>query len=170
MSQLRIVKESLKNLGKQAKKRLGQHFLIDRSFLRTISTAAELCFDDTVIEVGSGLGVLTEELLNRTGHVIAVEADGVLAQNLSRLTGLTVINDDILKTTPDELLDKTVTSYKVVANLPYNIASQVLRHFLEASIQPTIMVVMIQREVAQNIVAKPPDMNLIAVSVHPHPP
>jgi len=169
VSQLSRVKETLKNMDRRAKKGLGQHFLVDSSYLKTISAKAELSKNDTVIEVGPGLGVLTEALLEEAGRVIAVEVDtaltNALAQTLSTSSNLTMVNADILKTTPEQLLGVGVTSYKVVANLPYNIASPVLRRFLESSLKPSLIVVMVQREVAKNMLAQPPDMNLLAIGV-----
>jgi 16S rRNA (adenine1518-N6/adenine1519-N6)-dimethyltransferase len=169
VSQLSKVKETLKNMDRRAKKGLGQHFLIDSSYLKTISAKAELSKEDTVIEVGPGLGVLTEVLLEETGRVIAVEVDTAMAsalvQALSKSSNLTMVNADILKTTPEHLLGAGVTSYKLVANLPYNIASPVLRCFLESPLKPSLIVVMVQREVANNMLAKPPDMNLLAIGV-----
>ena len=169
VSQLSKVKETLKNMDRRARKGLGQHFLVDSSYLKTISAKAELSKEDTVIEVGPGLGVLTEVLLEEAGHVIAVEVDAALTNALTRALSespnLILVNADILKTTPEQLLDAGVTSYKVVANLPYNIASPVLRRFLEARFKPSLIVVMVQREVAKNMMAKAPDMNLLAIGV-----
>jgi 16S rRNA (adenine1518-N6/adenine1519-N6)-dimethyltransferase len=169
VSQLSKVKETLKNMDRRARKGLGQHFLVDSSYLKTISAKAELSKGDTVIEVGPGLGVLTEVLLEEAGHVIAVEVDAALTNALTRALSespnLILVNADILKTTPEQLLDAGVTSYKVVANLPYNIASPVLRRFLEARFKPSLIVVMVQREVAKNMMAKAPDMNLLAIGV-----
>jgi 16S rRNA (adenine1518-N6/adenine1519-N6)-dimethyltransferase len=169
VSQLSKIKETLKNMDRRAKKGLGQHFLVDSSYLETISAKAELSKEDIVIEVGPGLGVLTEVLLEEVGSVIAVEVDtaltNALAQALSKSSNLTMVNADILKTTPEQLLGAGVTSYKVVANLPYNIASPVLRRFLESQLKPSLIVVMVQREVAKNMLAKPPDMNLLAIGV-----
>ena len=169
VSQLSKVKETLKNMDRRARKGLGQHFLVDSSSLKTISAKAELSKGDTVIEVGPGLGVLTEVLLEEAGHVIAVEVDAALTNALTRALSespnLILVNADILKTTPEQLLDAGVTSYKVVANLPYNIASPVLRRFLEARFKPSLIVVMVQREVAKNMMAKAPDMNLLAIGV-----
>ncbi|MBT3363692.1 MAG: ribosomal RNA small subunit methyltransferase A [Chloroflexi bacterium] len=165
VSQLKQVKELLRNMDRRAKKALGQHFLVDSSYLDTMLAAAGICSDDTVIEVGPGLGVLTQELLKNAGRVIAVELDNQLAENMSKTPGLEVVNADILNTTPEQLLGDGVSSYKVVANLPYNIAAQVLRRFLESEFQPSKIVVMIQKEVAKNMMAEPPDMNLLAVGI-----
>ena len=161
-------KDLLHQFGLRPKKRLGQHFLVDEGVLQRIILAAELTATDTVIEVGPGLGVLTIELAKRAGRVIAVEADARLAtalkQFIAPFPNVSIINSDILQTDPALLLASN-ESYKVVANLPYYITSPTLRHFLEASHQPQSMVVMVQKEVGEAIVAQPGGMSLLAVSV-----
>ncbi|MBM4446725.1 MAG: ribosomal RNA small subunit methyltransferase A [Chloroflexi bacterium] len=162
------VKGLLRQSGLKAKKSLGQHFLVDTSILQIIVEAAELSPDDTVIEIGPGLGILTVELARHAGDVIAVELDTKLASLLKRrlvsLANLNVINADILKVSPSQLLEKKST-YKVVANLPYYITSPVLRYFAEASPKPSLMVMMVQKEVGEAIVAGPGKMSLLAVSL-----
>ena len=152
----------------RARKGLGQNFLIDGGILKKLAAAAELTPSDTVIEVGPGLGVLTETLVEQAGKVIAIELDARLADILkARLKDqikLTVIQDDILNINPAAILGKQ-TEYKVVANLPYYITSAVIRHFLEAPVKPTTMVIMVQKEVAQQITAQPGEMSLLSVSV-----
>jgi len=161
-------KSQLHRLGARAKKGLGQHFLIDRSVLDRIISAAELVSSDTVIEIGPGLGILTEELLKKAGKVIAIEVDSKLASSLekklSKSPRLTVLNADVLQLDPRELLESQ-RNYKVVANLPYYIAAPILRHFLEASLKPSLMVVMVQKEVGQSIAAAPGDMSILGISV-----
>ncbi|MFC2049885.1 16S rRNA (adenine(1518)-N(6)/adenine(1519)-N(6))-dimethyltransferase RsmA [Chloroflexota bacterium] len=162
------VKRLLRQSGLKARKSLGQHFLADASVLQTIVEAAELSSADTVIEVGPGLGILTAELIKRAGSVIAVELDTKLASLLGRRlaspANLRVINADVLEVSPSELLEGT-SHYKVVANLPYYITSPVLRYFVEASPKPSLMVVMVQKEVGEAIVAEPGKMSLLAVSL-----
>ena len=162
------VKRLLRQSGLRARKSLGQHFLADASVLQTIVEAAELSPADTVIEVGPGLGILTAELVKRAGNVVAVELDAKLASLLKRRlaspANLRVINADVLKVSPSELLEGT-SHYKVVANLPYYITSPVLRYFVEASPKPSLMVVMVQKEVGEAIVAGPGKMSLLAVSL-----
>jgi len=162
-------KSQLHRLGTRAKKGLGQHFLVDRGVLEKIISAAELETSDTVIEVGPGLGVLTEELLKKAANVIAIEADSKLASSLqktfSKAPQLTVLNADVLEIDPGEIFAKKRQSYKIVANLPYYIAAPILRHFLEASLKPTLMVVMVQKEVGQRIVAGPGEMSILGISV-----
>jgi len=158
----------LRQFDLRARKRLGQHFLIDGEVLQLIASAAELTPDDVVVEIGPGLGILTRELAQRAGWVIAIELDNKLAallkQTLASFNNITIINDDVLKIKPEDLLQKPA-GYKVVANLPYYITAPVLRHFLEASAKPQTMIVMVQKEVAQVIVAEAGDMSLLSVSV-----
>ncbi len=159
----------LRRLDLKARKRLGQHFLVDRRVLEKVVSAAELTTDDTVIEVGPGLGVLTRELAQWAGRVIAVEKDdrlaAMLAQELAAFNNVKIINEDILKIEPIDLLSGREVKYKVVANLPYYITSAVLRHFLEAEPKPELMVVMLQKEVADTIVAADGRMGLLSISV-----
>ncbi|MBC8274135.1 MAG: ribosomal RNA small subunit methyltransferase A [Chloroflexi bacterium] len=158
----------LRQSGIRPKKRLGQHFLVDEAILDTIVVAAELSPEDIVIEIGPGLGVLTAELARGAGKVIAVELDTKLAlllkRRLASLANVDVINADILKVSPSQLLE-TKSDYKVVANLPYYITSPILRRFVEASLKPSLMVVMVQKEVGNAIVAGPGEMSLLAVSL-----
>lgn len=155
----------------RARKGLGQHFLVDEAVLDLIISTAQLTPDDVVIEVGPGLGVLTRELVRQAGWVVAVELDNKLAdllkQTLATFENLTIVNEDVLEVDPAILLQNSGLSsrYKVVANLPYYIASPVLRHFLETEVKPQLMVVMVQKEVAEEIVAKHGRMSLLSVGV-----
>jgi len=155
----------LRQFDLRARKGLGQHFLIDGEVLQRITAAAELAPADVIVEVGPGLGILTRELAQKAARVIAIELDNKLAaalkQTLAPFNNVTIINDDVLKLEPAAL----VTDYKVVANLPYYITSPVLRHFLEASAKPRLMILMVQKEVAEAIVASPGEMSLLSVSV-----
>jgi len=160
-------KRRLRQAGLRARKGLGQHFLVDEAVLGIITSAAKVSPDDIIVEVGPGLGILTEALAQRAGGVIAVELDDNLAvllkKTLASFKNVTVINDDVLNIEPGDLLKGRL--YKVVANLPYYITSPVLRHFLDTTAKPEMMVVMVQREVAEAIAAKPGDMSLLSVSV-----
>ncbi|MEO5952219.1 MAG: 16S rRNA (adenine(1518)-N(6)/adenine(1519)-N(6))-dimethyltransferase RsmA [Chloroflexia bacterium] len=155
----------------RTKKRLGQHFLRDRSVPPRIAEAAKLQPDDLVIEVGPGLGVLTEELANRLdpecGKLIAVELDDDLLPTLKERFAdrphVTFVQADVLDMSPMDLSDGE--PYKVVANLPYYITSAILRHFLDAEHKPLSLTVMVQREVADRMTAQPPDMSILAVAV-----
>jgi 16S rRNA (adenine1518-N6/adenine1519-N6)-dimethyltransferase len=160
----------LRQSGLHARKGLGQNFLIDEDVLNQIISTAGLSAEDLVIEVGPGLGVLTEELAKYAGRVVAIELDDNLAallkERLSGLKNVVVINRDILKTDLTALLsDYKTTKYKVVANLPYYITSPVLRHFLESDCKPESMIVMVQKEVAEEIAAKPGKMSLLSIGV-----
>ncbi len=159
----------LRQFDLRARKGLGQHFLIDGEVLKLITSAAELTPTDVVVEVGPGLGILTRELAQKAHRVIAIELDNKLAaaleQTLAPLNNVTIINDDVLKIEPENLITEPASGYKLVANLPYYITSPVLRHFLEAQAKPKVMIVMVQKEVAEAIVAKPGKMSLLSVSV-----
>ncbi len=167
-SLLAETKQLLRRFNLRARKRLGQRFLIDGDVLQRILSAAELTADDIVLEVGPGLGILTRELAQRARRVIAIELDDKLAnflkQELVSFPNVMIINEDILKIEPAILLTEP-ERYKVVANLPYYITSPVLRHFLEATLKPNLMVVMVQKEVAEAIVAGPGKRSLLSISV-----
>lgn len=148
----------------------GQNFLINEKIYDDIVAAADLRPDDTVLEVGPGLGFLTAKLAKRVKKVIAVELDDQLANYLQMgvdsqdLDNVQIINEDVLRFN----LDNHITpaeSYKIVANLPYNITSIFLRQILSARHKPLSLVLMLQKEVAERIVATPPDMSILAVSV-----
>ena len=167
-------KKLLRRFGLRARKGLGQHFLIDEEVLGLILATAQLKPDDIAVEVGPGLGVLTREVAKQAGWVVAIELDdrlaGILRQTLSSFKNVTIINEDVLNVEPTALLsevefEKASESYKVVANLPYYITSPVLRHFLEAQVKPQLMVVMVQKEVAEEIVAKHGRMSLLSIGV-----
>jgi 16S rRNA (adenine1518-N6/adenine1519-N6)-dimethyltransferase len=164
-------KRLLRQFGLRARKGLGQHFLVDGEVLQVITSAADLTPADLIVEVGPGLGILTRELARQVGWVIAIELDNKLAallrQTLASFKNVTIINDDVLKIEPGDLLkeQKAGFLYKVVANLPYYITSPVLRHFLEAPAKPQMMIVMVQKEVAEAIAAEPGGMSLLSVSV-----
>ena len=170
-SLLTQTKSLLRHFDLRARKGLGQHFLIDGEVLKLITAAAGLTPNDVIIEVGPGLGILTRELAQKAGLVIAIELDNklatVLKQTLASFNNVTIINDDVLRLKPGDLIkeQKAPYSYKVVANLPYYITAPVLRHFLEASAKPQMMIVMVQREVGEAITAKPGAMSLLSVSV-----
>ena len=169
----------LRRFDLRARKGLGQHFLIDEEMLKLITSAAELAPTDVIMEIGPGLGVLTRELAKQAGWVVTIELDNKLAailkQTLASFNNVTIINGDILSIDPAVLLQEQKAkfppaisspfSYKVVANLPYYITSLVLRHLLEASVKPKTMVVMVQKEVAEAIVAEPGQMSLLSISV-----
>ncbi|MCJ7548072.1 MAG: 16S rRNA (adenine(1518)-N(6)/adenine(1519)-N(6))-dimethyltransferase RsmA [Anaerolineae bacterium] len=165
------------------RKSLGQNFLVHPSAPDRIAECARLSPDDTVLEVGAGLGTLTAALASRAGRVVAVETDAhlvdVLQAELGNVERIDIVHGDILELDPSQLLGVVPSGsdahpalwgprlphYRVVANLPYYITNAVVRHLLEASVRPMQMVVTVQLEVAQRMVAGPGDMSLLAVSV-----
>lgn len=159
--------EVLRRHGLHLKKGLGQNFLADPVHLARIVDAAELDATDVALEIGPGVGTLTARLAQRAGRVVAVELDGallpVLSETLAGYSNVTVVQGDILALDPAALVDGQ--PYKVAANLPYYITSAAIRHLLTAARAPDLVVLTVQREVAQRIVARPPDMSLLAVSV-----
>ena len=166
------LRRSLLDLGLRPRKSLGQHFLVDVNVLQSVIEASALSLQDIVVEIGPGLGVLTKEIAQRVQQVVAVEADGKLASALREILApfpnASVVHADILQTDPAILLrgeGEYPPVYKVVADLPYYITSAVLRHFLESSVKPCCMVVMVQKEVGEAIVAESGSMSLLAVSV-----
>lgn len=163
----------------RARKGLGQHFLVNSGVLKNIIRAAELSSGDVVLEVGPGLGVLTRELVEQAGYVIAVELDArmveMLRETLSAYHNYSLVSQDILEVEPRDLMEQekekfplSVTNplkYKLVANLPYYITQPIIRHFCEAKLKPQVMVITVQKEVAKNIVAQPGDLSILAISV-----
>ena len=160
-------REVLRRYGLRPRKGLGQNFLVDRSALERIVAAAELTSQDTLVEVGPGVGQLTQLLADAAGRVVAVELDAqmvqVLRQELAGRSNVEVVEGDILEVDVGALAGGR--PYKVVANLPYYITSAALRHLLEAQPPPTLLVVTVQQEVAERITAQPGAMSLLAVSV-----
>jgi 16S rRNA (adenine1518-N6/adenine1519-N6)-dimethyltransferase len=217
-----FLKRNIKNLGEEDKsssllfaaarvlekhkirpsKGLGQNFLIDKEVVKKFIESAELKPNDVVLEIGPGLGVLTQELAKKAGRVIAVEKDPSMVKVLKELLGsratakeeeedlsssptraaakgkeenlfsspcwnvrnVRIVKDDILKINPKYYIIPN-TKYKIVANLPFYLTVPVIRKFLESNYQPREMILIVQKEVGQRICAKPPDMNLLAVSV-----
>jgi len=143
----------------KAKKSLGQNFLKDRKVLMKIVEAAELDRDDYVVEVGPGKGVLTRELIEYAGRVTAIELDDRLIPQLREIEDLDLIHGNALDFIPPG------GDYKVVANIPYYITSPLISHFLESANQPSKMVLLVQKEVAEKICAEPGDMNVLAIHV-----
>lgn len=172
------VHEILRRFNLRPRKGLGQNFLVDEVHLARIVAAAELSPEDIVLEIGPGLGTLTTRLAREAGRVIAVELDErmlpILQEVLAEHENVRVIHGDILALDPAELIEQETAftpsasepmSYKVVANLPYYIASAAIRHLLEARVPPSLIVLTVQKEVAQRMAALPPRMSILAVSV-----
>jgi 16S rRNA (adenine1518-N6/adenine1519-N6)-dimethyltransferase len=151
----------------RANKALGQHLLVSRSALRAVVEAAELTSDDAVLEVGAGHGALTVELARRARRVVAVELDRAILPVLRETTApfphVEIVERNLLEVEPEDLFG--LESYKLVANLPYYITAATLRHFLEARNAPRLIVVMVQREVAERMTARAGEMSLLSLSV-----
>jgi 16S rRNA (adenine1518-N6/adenine1519-N6)-dimethyltransferase len=168
------LRDLLRDLAVRPTRGKGQNFLTDRATVGRIADAARLEPGDVVVEVGPGLGILTHELLARVGpegRVVAVELDRRLAaylrEEFAAAPALRLIEGDVLRQTPGELLAGLPDDvpYAVVANLPYSITSAVLRHFLDVPRRPATLTVMVQREVAERIAARPPEMSVLSVAV-----
>lgn len=145
------------------KKSLGQHWLRERSVLEHIADCGDISENDTVLEIGPGLGTLTSELLRRAERVVAVEFDPDLARKLpAQFPGknLEVINEDILSFD----LATLPVGYKVVANVPYYITSKIVQALMTSSNKPSVAVLLVQKEVAERLAAEPGDMSILAVS------
>ncbi len=147
----------------QTKKSLGQHWLEDPASLNSMADAADIARGDQVLEVGPGTGTLTEVLLARGAHVTAVELDESMATELSKKFA---DNDFSLKTGSILKFDlgEMPPDYKVVANIPYYLTSNLIRVLSEASNPPSKVVLLVQKEVAQRVSAGPGDMSLLSVS------
>lgn len=150
-------------------KAFGQNFLVDRSVLRRIVEAADIQPDDQILEVGAGTGVLTRELAKqaREGRVVAVEIErdmlALLEETTAGYPNVERVAQNLLQIDPARVFG--TRPYKLVANLPYYITAPTFRHFLESANPPRLLVVMVQYEVAQRIVATPGDLSLLGVSI-----
>ena len=153
----------MEKYGIHAKKGFGQNFLTDLNVLKNIVSAAEITRDDNVIEIGPGIGALTEQLAQAAGEVLALEIDQdlipVLAEVLAPYDNVTVLNQDVLQANLPELIKQQFTDpsrpIKVVANLPYYITSPILMNLLAAPVDWAAICVMMQKEVAQRLTAQP---------------
>ena len=156
-------------------KQLGQNFLSNAGIVAKIIQEANLQKDDVVLEVGPGKGILTKEIAKQVKKVIAIEKDirliEPLKEELKDCENVIVVHGDILNfqfsisNFQSISNDPIFKEYKVVANLPFYLANHLIRKFLELEVQPKQMTLIIQKEVAKRIVAKPPKTNLLAISV-----
>ena len=162
-----IKNNSNRSRSKAPKRKLGQNFLVDKRFLSKIISASEISPLDTILEIGAGKGILTRELARSARQVVAVEIDPWLVSDLnSRFASsdnINIIEGDARYIDYDELLS-SIDRYKLVANLPYYAASPILRKFLESEKKPSLIVVMVQKEVAENMTATPGNMSLLSVA------
>jgi 16S rRNA (adenine1518-N6/adenine1519-N6)-dimethyltransferase len=182
LTDIKNLKEFLLQNSMRPLKKWGQNFLIDKNILEKIIHAGNLSKKDIVVEVGPGFGALTVALAKKVKKVIAIEKDPKIIPLLEEITkscgNVKIINEDILSSQiQKELSGNFFTKifhssflnkekkYKVIANVPYYITSPIIRKFLEEEVKPSLLVLTIQKEVAERIVSKPPNMNLLAVSV-----
>lgn len=152
-SKLQSIKDQLKKLNIWPNKRLGQNFLVSEKILKNIVGEANLSSQDIILEVGPGLGILTDELKFKVKQVVAIEKDRKLAGYLLKKyknTNVKIVNADVLEYD----LSRFEGSYKIVANLPYQISSVFINKIITSKNQPTMMMLMLQKEVAQRIAAK----------------
>jgi 16S rRNA (adenine1518-N6/adenine1519-N6)-dimethyltransferase len=167
LSRREVVEALLRRYRLRPDKRLGQNFLIDAGALARVIEAAELDGDDVVLEVGAGLGTLTQVLARRARRVVAVEYDRrlepILREVFAGAAGVEIVIGDILRLDLGRLLGDE--RYQVVANIPYQITSHLIRRLLEAESPPQRIVLTVQREVAERILAQPGEMNLLALGV-----
>jgi len=172
LTSVKTIKNLCEKYGIQPSKRLGQSFLINKNILDKIIQEGELSNKDMVLEIGPGFGVLTARLLEKVRKVVAIEKDKRLFEFLNKEIKnkeLKIINDDVLKIRIKEYRLRNM-EYKIISNLPYQITSPVLWKFLhnvetprwDVS-KPELMVLMIQKEVAERIVSKPGKMSILSV-------
>ncbi len=154
----------------KAKKALGQNFLKSVLALQQIIKAGEITKNDTILEIGPGKGVLTEKLLENAGKVIAIEKDNDLFEFLQVKFNKEIVKNRLILVKDDILEFNTPKSskpfeYKVIANIPYNITGAILKKFLTETVQPSLMVLLVQREVAQRVVARDKKESILSISV-----
>lgn len=154
----------MKKYGITANKKLGQNFLIDENVVQSIVNSAEISKQDLVIEIGPGLGTLTNELLQKAGKVIAIELDERMLQILKdrffMYDSFEIINEDVLKVDLEKLIcenkqNSEIKQVKIVANLPYYITTPIIMKLLEEKLDIESITVMIQKEVADRLTAIP---------------
>lgn len=153
-----------------AKKHLGQHFLKSERVVRDAIDAAKISPTDTVLEIGPGTGVLTRGLLERAGQVVAVEKDPDMVEHLTNTFAQEIATKKIILVNEDALdfhiSPSLVNSdYKLVANIPYYITGAIVEKFLTAPLQPSCMVLLVQKEVAQRIIAQNGKESILSISV-----
>ena len=152
----------------RAKRSLGQNFLVDPNLQRMIVDAIDPSAEDEVLEIGPGRGALTDHLVGRVARLVLVELDTVLADSLRRRyaedTSVQVVQADVLDVTLDRVTSDPST-LKVIGNIPYNITTPIIFHLLERRPRPALIVLMVQREVADRILASPGGKTFGALAV-----
>ena len=165
------IREILDKYGFEFSKALGQNFLIDGNILKNISKAGEITKEDLILEIGPGIGTLTEELALNAKKVVAVELDKnllpILGETLKAYDNIEVVHGDILKLDLKELIDNKLEGgpIKVVANLPYYITTPIIGKLLEEDFNIHSIIIMVQKEVADRIVATPNSKDYGALSL-----
>jgi 16S rRNA (adenine1518-N6/adenine1519-N6)-dimethyltransferase len=167
LTNISVLRHLLSRHHMRPNKSFGQNFLVSRAVLQQMVETADLEASDQVLEVGAGTGVLTRELARKARRVVAVEMEenmlALLAKTTSDFSNIELVARNLLYLNPEEVFGRA--RYKLVANLPYYITAPTFRHFLESANPPGLLVVMVQYEVAQRIVAEPGDLSLLGVSV-----
>jgi 16S rRNA (adenine1518-N6/adenine1519-N6)-dimethyltransferase len=155
-----VIKHLLGQHQIQLKKSLGQNFLADENILELIAAHAQLASKDIVIEIGAGMGTLTQKIAREAKHIIAIEIDSrlmpLLRSNLSECTNVTIINQDFLEVNFSELVQSAQAErVKIVGNLPYNVTTPILERLIEHRVLIESACLMVQREVADKLAARP---------------
>jgi 16S rRNA (adenine1518-N6/adenine1519-N6)-dimethyltransferase len=145
------------------KKQFGQNFLTSREYAKKLVEAADINEEDVVVEVGAGAGMVTQYLAPKAKKIFAIEIDKrfvrMLKMRFADDENVEIVNRDILKIKNEKL---RINNYKVVGSLPYNISKKVIKKFLEAETQPSSIIVIIQKEVVQDYVARPPKATFLS--------
>lgn len=161
------IRDALRRFNVRPRKSLGQNFLFDPAILERIVQAADVAPSDAVLEIGPGAGSLTRRLARAAARVVAVEIDNrllpVLEHTAGDLANVAIVHGDILEVSLQSLISES--GFKVVANIPYYITAPIIRRLLESPVKPSLVVLTVQREVAERICAAPPEMSVLAVSV-----
>ena len=170
---LQETKFIMKKYNIKANKNLGQNFLVSNDAINQIVNSGEIEKDDLIIEIGPGLGTLTKELLEKAKKVICVELDNkmveILNERFSLYNNLEILNQDILKTDLKEIIKKeknqnNIKDVKIIANLPYYITTPIIMKLLEEKLDLKSITVMIQKEVAERLIATPGEKNTGAIT------
>ena len=165
---LEETKYIMKKYNIKANKNLGQNFLISEDVVEKIVESADIKKDELIIEIGPGLGTLTKHLLEKSGKVICIEIDPkmikILEDRFALYTNFEIINEDVLKLNLQEIIKKEKRTCKIVANLPYYITTPIIMKLLENKLEIDSITVMIQKEVADRLIAKPGEKETGAIT------
>lgn len=165
---LEETKYIMKKYNIKANKNLGQNFLISEDVVEKIVESADIKKDELIIEIGPGLGTLTKHLLEKSGKVICIEIDPkmikILEDRFALYTNFEIINEDVLKVNLQEIIKKEKRTCKIVANLPYYITTPIIMKLLEDKLEIESITVMIQKEVADRLIAKPGEKETGAIT------